>query len=76
LVFGISSPLAILDQSPSHSRGSNYFGQPLPQSTFDQEDFFRRYALIFQRYAAPPKGHICTKGTRTRSKKRLRKPEW
>ena len=29
LVFGISSPLPILDPSPSHSRGADYFGQPL-----------------------------------------------
>jgi hypothetical protein len=38
LVFGISFPLPILDPSPSHSRGANYFGQPLPQIAFDWED--------------------------------------
>jgi hypothetical protein len=39
LVFGISSPLPILDRSPSHSRGNNDFDRPLPQSAFDWEDF-------------------------------------
>jgi hypothetical protein len=45
LVFGISSPLPILDPSPSHSRGADYFGQPLPQIAIDWEDSSAVYAF-------------------------------
>src|SRR5262245_52975337 len=52
LVFGISSPLPILDRSPSHSRGNNYFDRPLPQSAFDWEDFSADVRLFLK--GTPP----------------------
>src|SRR5215468_12053413 len=57
LVFGISSHLPILDRSPSHSRGNNYFDRPLPQSAFDWEDFSADVRL-FLKGTPPHRRHL------------------
>jgi hypothetical protein len=44
--------LPILDRSPSHSRGNNYFDRPLPQSAFDWEDFSADVRLLLK--GTPP----------------------